>query len=373
MSRPLDALLSSQSDEQLARLAGEGNEQAFAAIVERYRRELHIFAGRMRTDGRADDLVQQTFLSAFTALRAGTEVQHLRGWLYRILRNEVIRTSSRRVVEVELDPGVVASESMEEVAQRRMVAFEALSSIAALPARQRHVLVASALNGESRAAVAGSMGLTEGAVRQLMHRARATLRAAAAAITPAPLANWMAALRDGPAGGQAPEIAIGAGIGPAAGVALKLGAIIASGAVATGVVGSQLQPRAKHRPPVVRVHSSAAVASVPQNTHISGAAPHPTRAVVATGGVIHPRIGSVRGPTDRGHARSGDDHRGPVRHESHEAGSGGRGPAPAGRRRATGGRRRAVTAARLRRAQAPATAAPSRVAAPAQVVSPARV
>jgi RNA polymerase sigma factor (sigma-70 family) len=302
----------------------------------------------MRSDGRADDLVQQTFLSAFTALRAGTEVKHLRGWLYRILRNEMIRTSSRRVVEVELDPTTIASESLEEASQRRMRAFDALSSIAALPARQRDVLVASALNGESRAAVAGSMGLSEGAVRQLMHRARATLRSAAAAITPAPLANWMAAVRDGPAGGQAPEIAIGAGTGSAAGVALKLGAIIASGAIATGVVGSQLHARAKHRP-VVRVQpqrftssshrSPALVSAEARIAHDTGLAGHPAGAAVAAQ-VIHPGIGSASPPRARGHARSHDDHRGSGRGESHESGSGGGGPGPS---RASGGDGRAQT------------------------------
>jgi hypothetical protein len=39
--------------------------------VERYRRELYAQASRMRADGRADHVVQQTFLGAFAALRSG--------------------------------------------------------------------------------------------------------------------------------------------------------------------------------------------------------------------------------------------------------------------------------------------------------------
>lgn len=218
-------------------LARLGNEQAFGAIVERYRRELEAHARRLRSDGRTDDLVQQTFLSAFAALRSGTDVKHLRGWLYRILRNEAIRMSTRQIVEVELDPASIAGESLEEASQRRMLAFQTLSSIAALPTRQREALVATALDGHSRAAVADAMGLSEGAVRQLMHRARAKLRAAVAAITPAPLTNWLATSR-GSASGAGPEFAIGGGSASAAGVALKLGAFLASGAVATGIVGS---------------------------------------------------------------------------------------------------------------------------------------
>ncbi len=326
---PRDALLSLQSDEQLVMLAREGSDRAFAAIVERYRRELHAFAGRMRSDGRADDLVQQTFLSAFTALRAGTEVTHLRGWLYRILRNEATRAARQPVVEVALDPTFATSESLEESSQRRMLAFDALSSIAALPERQRQVLVASALGGESRAAVAGSMGLSEGAVRQLMHRARATLRAAAAAITPAPLANWAAALRDSPTTGQAPEVALGAGTGSAAAVALKLGAILASGAIATGVVSSELPARSTHRPaPPARTHSQRLSSSAQQSAaavpvsaagargHGPGSAP----AILGARGLGAPAVGvvrsgvgvaggSARGDRTRRHERGSSEHR----------------------------------------------------------------
>jgi RNA polymerase sigma factor (sigma-70 family) len=306
-------------------LARAGNEQAFAAIVERYRRELHAHASRIRSDGRADDIVQQTFLSAYAALSSGTEVRHLRGWLYRILRNEVIRTSNRPILEVELDPSLIASEPLEDAAQRRMLALEALSSIAALPDRQRHVMVASALAGESRSAVAGSMGLSEGAVRQLMHRARATLRAAAAAFTPSPLANWLASAR-GSAGSQAPEIAIGAGASSAAGVAVKLGAILATGAVASGIVGSQLGSRPGHTRAVRTQPKSSAVV---RNVAVAGVtgARHAERTGARTVGASHFPAGArlptpatsriarqshtTRGDHDRplASARSGGDER----------------------------------------------------------------
>ena len=64
-----DLFLSSQSDERLVSLAQTGHQQAFTAIVSRYRRELNRFANRVCADGNAEDAVQQTFLSAFTALQ----------------------------------------------------------------------------------------------------------------------------------------------------------------------------------------------------------------------------------------------------------------------------------------------------------------
>src|SRR5581483_7618497 len=75
-----DLFLGSQTDERLVTLARAGQERAFVAIVQRYQRPLLAFARRLDSAGRAEDIVQQSFLSAFAALQAGAEVEHLRGW-----------------------------------------------------------------------------------------------------------------------------------------------------------------------------------------------------------------------------------------------------------------------------------------------------
>ena len=193
-----DLFLSSQSDERLVALAGTGHDRAFAVIVERYRLELHAHARRLTSDGRAEDVVQQTFLSAFTALRSGTEVQHLRGWLYQIVRNAATRVHGPR--EAALDDVSIIGEPLEDVVQERAMAISALSEVGRLPERQREALVGT-VQGRRRAEIANSMGLSEGAVRQLVHRARMSVRAAVTAVTPFPLARWFAARA---AGGEAP-------------------------------------------------------------------------------------------------------------------------------------------------------------------------
>jgi DNA-directed RNA polymerase specialized sigma24 family protein len=80
-------LLRTQTDERLVRLAGDGHDRAFEAIVERYRRPLARYLRRMLPAPRAEDALQQTFVNAWAALSAGTEVRELRGWLYRIAHN----------------------------------------------------------------------------------------------------------------------------------------------------------------------------------------------------------------------------------------------------------------------------------------------
>jgi RNA polymerase sigma factor (sigma-70 family) len=245
-----EVALTSQSDERLVKLARVGHERAFAVIVERYRPELYALARRLSSDGKGEDIVQQAFLSAFAALRSGAEVEHLRGWLYQIVRN--LATRSRAPLCLPLDGAQASGDSVEDIVQQRLLALNALAELARLPNRQRQAMVGTALDGRGRAEIAGSMGVSEGAVRQLVHRARARLRTVVTAVTPWPLARWLAGARPGSGGAVdvAATAAAGAGAVSSGGVALKLGIVLASGAIATGVaavdvhVGASRQNRA---------------------------------------------------------------------------------------------------------------------------------
>jgi RNA polymerase sigma factor (sigma-70 family) len=237
-----DLLLSSQSDERLVSLARTGHERAFAVIVERYRAELQALARRLDSDGRSEDVVQQAFLSAFIALRSGSEVRHLRGWLYQIVRNAAVRPQAPP--SIPLERATASAPALEDVVQQRALAMSALSEIARLPARQRQAMIGTALDGRPRAEIARSMGLSEGAVRQLVHRARSTLRSGVTAVTPWPLARWVAAL--GPDAPGPAELAAGAGAASSGGLALKLGALLASAVPVALVPGRPAGPPGVH-------------------------------------------------------------------------------------------------------------------------------
>jgi RNA polymerase sigma factor (sigma-70 family) len=189
-----ELVLRSQSDERLVALARAGQDRAVAVIVERYRQPLLSYARRINP-GSEEDLVQQTFLSMLTALQSGTEVRHLRGWLYGILRNLLVRAHAAPTSQLE--DAEAATESAEHVAERRMLALDALGALSQLPPRQHNALLQVAIHGRSGSEVSEVMGLSEGALRQLVHRARATVRAAVTALTPFPLVRWLGNPRSG--------------------------------------------------------------------------------------------------------------------------------------------------------------------------------
>src|SRR3954452_19374043 len=89
------ALLRTQSDERLLAIAAAGHDRAFEAIVDRYRRPLLRHVRRYVADGRAEDVVQATFVSAWSSLRKGTDVRELRPWLYRIATNGALNALKR--------------------------------------------------------------------------------------------------------------------------------------------------------------------------------------------------------------------------------------------------------------------------------------
>ena len=237
-------LLRTQSDERLVALARAGHERAFEVIVQRYRGLLLRSARRYLSDGRAEDAVQQAFLAAWSALQRGDEVRDLRPWLYRIVHNTALNALRASGYDyAELPEGLAMS--VDEV-ERREDARDALSGLAALPERQREALLRVAVEGRPQGEVARELGVSEGAVRQLVHRARLTLRAAATAVVPLPLASWAAGATGAgaPTADRVAELVAGAG---ASALVAKAGtvAVIATTAVATPViVHDDKEPRA---------------------------------------------------------------------------------------------------------------------------------
>jgi RNA polymerase sigma factor (sigma-70 family) len=239
------ALLAQACDERLAALVRDGDKNAFAAIVARYRAELERHCRRMLPAARAEDALQQALASAYVALSRGARPAALRPWLYAIARNAAIDGLRERQAECLDDAGEIGglAQTHDIVAGRESLR-SVVRAVADLPERQREVIVRQEFEGLSQEQIAADLGLTAGAVRQLAHRARASVRAAAAALVPAPLWRllpWQ--LSPTGSGGVVAGSALGAIAGKAA--IVLVAATAAGGAlqVASG------HPAAPSRPP----------------------------------------------------------------------------------------------------------------------------
>jgi RNA polymerase sigma factor (sigma-70 family) len=274
-------LLATQSDQRLLALVREGHERAFEALVHRYRKPLLSYCRRLALpEARAEDVVQQALLKAWLALREGAEVRELRAWLYRVVHNtavNAVRSAHDRDLPLE-DPAQMAGAG-EVGLERGLLLREALAEVAALPLLQREVIVRTAVAGHSHEQVASDLGISDGAVRGLLYRARVTLRTAVTALTPPPLLNWIAGAASpaGPAPERLTELTAGGGAAGLAGLLVKGGAVaLTAGTLVAGAVA---------------VHSQAPVHHRDSRKLATAAAPHGETALVvpagASSGALH--------------------------------------------------------------------------------------
>jgi RNA polymerase sigma-70 factor (ECF subfamily) len=196
------------TDSTLTR-ARAGDQHAFRALTDPYRRELQLHCYRMlgsRQD--AEDALQETLLAAWRGLDGFEGRASLRAWLYRIATNRclnVLRDSARRpregarplpfepphptsygeVLWLEPYPDVLL-DGVPDAApgpdaryeSREAVALAFVTGLQRLPPRQRAVLVLRDVLGYRAAEVAEMLEISEASVNSALQRARGTLESA---------------------------------------------------------------------------------------------------------------------------------------------------------------------------------------------------
>ncbi|MDX6653669.1 MAG: hypothetical protein QOH18_370 [Solirubrobacterales bacterium] len=239
----LGPALRAQSDRRLVRLVREGYESAFEEIVRRYRRPLDRFAAGI-VGGRSEDVTQDSFRKALEALRHGDSEVELRPWLYRIVRNTALNDlRDRPPAAAELAEDLVGgARSAAAEAEERAEVAALITRMRALPENQRAALVMRELEGMSHEEIAAALGISGGAARQAIARARTTVRSGFGALVPLPLLRALAGGSDGAAeavgagaagAGVAGSAAGGAGVA-AGGAAVGGGSVLGGGMAAIG-------------------------------------------------------------------------------------------------------------------------------------------
>jgi RNA polymerase sigma factor (sigma-70 family) len=176
------------SDYELVAAARAGYDPAYEELYRRYYGRIAAYVYRLVGDfARAEDVTQDTFLSALRRLRATESEIAFKPWIYEIARNASIdlyrRNSRAEEVSINADVGMrpadrqrlVGSTAPDAAAVDRERLSNLQSALDELAESHNQIIVLRELEGLSYREIAERMGTTRASVESTLFRARRRL------------------------------------------------------------------------------------------------------------------------------------------------------------------------------------------------------
>jgi RNA polymerase sigma-70 factor (ECF subfamily) len=184
----------------LLRMLASGDRAAFVAIYRKHNAAMVRFAtGILRSRASAEEVTQDAWVSVLKNIGGFEGRSALAGWIFTIVLNKARTRAGRDGRSVSFDgagedDNLAAAfdgrgrwkdmpELWEEITAERIIAGRSVlhhvtAAIESLPPAQRSVLVLRGQQGLEADEVCAMLGITEGNMRVLLHRARLAVRAA---------------------------------------------------------------------------------------------------------------------------------------------------------------------------------------------------
>ena len=175
-------------DVQLIQRVLDGDDTAFSALVKKYQRSVHALAWRKVGDFHiAEDITQETFLKAYQRLSTLKEPQSFASWLYVITANhckawlrkkrtwiQSLEDTSRAQLEKATYSGHIIAENERMTAETQREVVKKL--LAKLQESDRTVITLYYLGGMTYDEISSFLGVSVGAIKSRLHRARQRLK-----------------------------------------------------------------------------------------------------------------------------------------------------------------------------------------------------
>lgn len=175
---------------RLAKLARNGDRNAFEELVELYKDKIFHLAYRMLSNKQeAEDAVQETFLRVYTNLHRYDENQKFSTWIFRIGTNLCIDKLRRRKNTYSLDAELPDGEgndfyamlpSDEDTPEKQIIVSETQElirkAIGSLPEKYKSVVILRYLHDMSLQEIGDVLDMPVTTVKTRVHRGREYLR-----------------------------------------------------------------------------------------------------------------------------------------------------------------------------------------------------
>ncbi len=179
-----------EEDLELIHRAQAGDKNAFGKLIKKYEKTVYSFAFKIcRDKEKAEEAMQETFISSYRGLKSFSGNSKFSTWLYRIVTNNCLmmhrKKSHEPVVSLEdtdlfQETGELQVPHWGETPQDAVLNKELKgildSAIQKLPLEYRIVFVMRDVEGLSTEEVGKALKLSVPAVKSRLHRARLFLR-----------------------------------------------------------------------------------------------------------------------------------------------------------------------------------------------------
>lgn len=183
-------VLTAEQDDKLIAEAREGNQRAFWSLVNRHQKTVYHVAHKIvRNDETAEDITQETFMKAFSALASYRSEFRFSTWLCKIAANTSIdHLRKKRIKALSLDREIETSEGTVEFevpdysfhperefeAKQKQISID--QAINQLSDRYRQVIVYRHRDDKSYEEIADLLNVPVGTVKARIFRARELLK-----------------------------------------------------------------------------------------------------------------------------------------------------------------------------------------------------
>ena len=172
------------SDEELMFLCAQDDLAAFNILFGRYQKKILNFTWRyLNNRSSAEDMLQETFLRMFLFRKNFNKRKaSFATWLHTIAKNLCFQESQKLYSNIQRQDEELEIPDCQQLTPLEKLEHQELQekvrkAISLLPTRQREALILSKYQSMSLSEIAKVLDCSEGAVKQLIHRALLSLRA----------------------------------------------------------------------------------------------------------------------------------------------------------------------------------------------------
>lgn len=166
-----------QNEQELIAQALDGNEDAYAALINRYKDGLYRHCFRlMRDEDEAEDVAQGAFIEAFVHLDSYNPEFRFSTWLYKIATNLALMRL-RRQHDVRMDADELEHITSDLPGAEELVFYREIhEAVDALPLKYRTVVSMHYWQGKNYKEIATHLGTSVGSIKGWMSRAKKQLK-----------------------------------------------------------------------------------------------------------------------------------------------------------------------------------------------------